>query len=62
MLAVRILLGLVATLLIGVGFVGAGLVTLYAMVLTGRLPRPVSLDWCVAVLLAGFLLQLLVML
>jgi hypothetical protein len=60
MLAVRIILGLVATVLVGVGLIGAGLVAIYALVLTGRAPRPMSLMGFGTVLLIGLILQLLV--
>lgn len=62
MLAVRIILGLVATVLVGSGLIGGGLVAIYALVLTGRAPRPMSLLGFGTVLLIGLILQLLVML
>lgn len=62
MLALRIILGLVATVLVGVGAVGVGLVAIYALVLTGRAPRAMSLMGFGTVLLIGLILQLLVML
>jgi hypothetical protein len=62
MLALRIILGLVATILVGVGLIGAGLVAIYALVLTGRAPRPKNLLGFGTVLLIGLILQLLVML
>lgn len=62
LIAARVALGLLAAVLVGVGLVGGGLVALYALVLTGRAPRPMSLMGFGTVLLLGLLLQLLVML